>query len=68
MRKMSKTPSLDQVNKENPHLVDHGYTELNFPKCKHELELVNSHEARCTKCTAGYTGPRIQELVQESKL
>lgn len=65
---MSKTPPLQEVDKQNPHIVDHGYTELIFNKCKHELELVNSHEAKCTKCPAGWTGPRINELVEASKL
>jgi len=42
-------------------------TELNFPKCKHELYPVSSTEARCKKCPVGYTGHNILALINASK-
>lgn len=60
---MSNLPPLNQVD---PDAISHGTTELNFPKCNHELELVSSTEARCKKCPAGWTGPNIERLVEAS--
>ena len=44
-------------------LVDR--VELTFPKCKHDLYLVSTTEARCRKCTVSYSGPGIIKLVKE---
>jgi len=63
---MSNLPPLDQVDKDL-HLGFSEKTELNFPKCKHELYLVSSTEARCKKCPVGYQGHNIVQLVQASK-
>lgn len=42
-------------------------TELNFPKCKHDLYLVSSTEARCRKCPVGYSGTNIMKLIKSFK-
>lgn len=41
--------------------------ELNMSKCKHELYLVSSTEARCKKCPVGYIGAGIIKLVKASQ-
>ena len=41
--------------------------ELSMPKCKHELYLVSSTEARCRKCSVGYMGSGIIKLVKASQ-
>lgn len=41
--------------------------ELSMPKCKHELYLVSSTEARCRKCPVGYMGAGIVGLVKASQ-
>lgn len=42
-------------------------TELNFPKCKHDLYIVSSTQARCKKCSAGWSGTGILKLIKSSK-
>lgn len=56
-----KLPPLKDVDKD---LIDHGKVEINPPKCKHTLELVSATEVRCKKCSAGWTGPNIHQLLQ----
>lgn len=41
--------------------------ELNMEKCKHELYIVSSTEARCRKCSVGYSGAGILKLVQATQ-
>lgn len=63
---MSNIPPLDKVDKD----LNLGFSErveLNFPKCKHELYLVSSTEARCKKCSVGYKGHNILQLVKASQ-
>jgi len=39
---------------------------ITFNRCNHKLYLVSPTEARCKNCGAGWTGPRIAELVKIS--
>ena len=43
-------------------------TEINFVKCNHKLELISGTEAKCIKCSAGYLGHNVIELVKASQL
>lgn len=44
-----------------------GRTEIKTEKCKHDLYLISTTEARCRKCSVGYTGDGIIGLVKASK-
>ncbi len=44
-----------------------GKTEIKTEKCKHELYIVSSTEARCRKCSVGYSGSGILKLVKASQ-
>lgn len=56
-----KLPPLQEVDKDLPQATK---TELNFPKCNHDLYLVSSTEARCKKCPVGWTGHNIVDLIK----
>lgn len=60
-------PPLSEVDPEGLALGASAKTELSFPKCKHELYLVSSTQARCRKCPVGYFGPGILKLVKASQ-
>lgn len=64
---MSDLPPLSEVDKEGIALGHSSTTELNFPKCKHELYVVSSTEARCKRCPVGFSGPNIIALVKASQ-
>jgi len=55
---------LKEVDPDGLSLGNSETTELNFPKCKHELYVVSSTEARCKKCPVGFKGPRIIDLIK----
>lgn len=59
-------PPLDKVDNDL-HLGHSEKTELSFPNCKHEPEIVSSTEAKCRKCPAGWSGPNIQRLIDAFK-
>lgn len=40
---------------------------IEFVTCKHELTAVSSTMARCTHCTACWTGPNIADLIKASQ-
>lgn len=63
---MSNLPPLDKVD-EDLNLGFSERVELNFPKCKHEVYIVSSTEARCKKCSAGWTGHNIVRLLEPVK-
>lgn len=64
---MSDLPPLKEVDPEGLALGKSETTQLNFPKCKHELYVVSSTQARCKKCPVGYSGPNIISLVKASQ-
>jgi len=57
---MSDLPPLREVDKDLGTTIK---ADLKFERCKHELELVSSTEARCKRCPAGWMGSGIQKLV-----
>ena len=63
---MAKLPPLNEVDKDL-HLGFSEKVELEFKKCKHDLYLVSSTEARCKKCSVGFTGHDILRLVKASQ-
>jgi hypothetical protein len=51
-----------------PYADEHSSkVELKMEKCKHELYLVSSTEAKCRKCSVGYMGSGIVKLVQATQ-
>ena len=62
---MVKLPPLKEVDPDL-HLGHSETTELKFQKCKHELYIVSSTEARCKNCSAGWSGSNIIKLVEAS--
>lgn len=59
-----KLPPLKEVDEDVKTIET---TELNFPKCKHDLYLVSSTQARCKKCPVGYSGHNIVDLIKAFK-
>lgn len=58
------------LDKENKEVLDGGQgssAEVDFERCRHDLELISSTEARCKKCPVGYTGPNVVLLVDAFK-
>lgn len=56
-----KLPPLKEVDEDVKTIET---TELNFPKCEHDLYLVSSTQARCKKCPVGYSGHNIVDLIK----
>lgn len=61
-----KLPPLSETDPEGLALGKSEKTELVFPKCKHELQLISSTEAKCRLCGVGWMGPNIINLVKQS--
>lgn len=64
MASETKLPPIHETDPEGLALGVSETAELSFPKCKHELYLISSTEARCRKCPVGYQGHGILKLVQ----
>jgi hypothetical protein len=59
-------PPLNEADKDL-HLGKSFKTELVIDKCNHDLEVIASTHARCKKCSAGWTGEHIEQLVNASR-
>lgn len=61
---------LEDLSVIDPESLNLGYsrkTEIHHIKCEHDLYAVSGSEARCKKCSSGWSGPNILELVAQSK-